>query len=1759
MQKVKKIGRFFARWLLYSVLLLLVGIAILQIPAVQSYLTGKLERYLQDKFKTEVVIESIRLRLPESLVLGGVYVEDQQQDTFLNVGELSLNFKLHKLFSKRIQFDEIALKDGTAKIYIDRDSSNFDFIVQAFSTPQDAPPPKSTDQANPWIMTFDHAGFAVQNVDFYYQDIPASLFLETHLGELSSRVRQIDYLAHNYQIEQLHLAHSSVNLEMGTTQQEEEDTTTTAAEYNIDADWLIFEKVAFGLKMPDLAFSTHLTKLENKGTTLHWSKAVQKIHSATLQIVDSDFQYDVPSVPRSKGFNPQHLNWQKINTEISDFNYDDLNIAANINQLSGKDEKGFELKKFQTNFAFSEKDLALKQLKWQTKQSQLISKHTHIQFPFFKAAETPIQSLKIDSDVQIELKDFTEITYFYPPLDSIALFQQAPKNPIKIRTELQGSLAELSLRSLNLDGFNTQLIAAGTVKNLTQVDLLEWNLNLDQLQTNKQDLDFFIPPNSLPDFVQIPDTITLTGKTLGNLQYFTSQLYAQTNRRAAPFPTQIKARASIQNLLQKDSTYLYLQLDTFSTSKADILAYLPLDAIPDYVNLPDQFILQGEVKGNIANLTSSLELLTYRDNEANQLKALGSISGLFTSDNPAFDITLDAASISRQELLAFLPDSLLPAYFQLPFIEKLSGIFKGDLGNFKTNFQLESNTGNWTVDASLNQDKYHLDFNVEEVDPESFFTPGYLDSLTGVSFLPLSVAVKLDGQGFDASQQSFSDFLVTIKSAADPLMEGLVIQGKLDDQKISANAVAHESAVDLISNFSLDYTSPVPKIQLDLLVDQLDFVELQLSQTPFSLAGKLQANFQGYHWDTLSGEALVSDMRIHYGDQFEQVDRLRLVTEWDNGANFLQLTSDVFEAKLKGVFEIPKIAAALQQQFDPYWPSENLDTLIQASDQYLDLDFALLRPEILTMGFIPELDDLSPFTLKGNFDHRKRTINVATDIPYITWQNTSIEALSVQANGQVKALDYQIGFQHANIQDIADIQRFNGTGSLEGKVLENTLQLLDEKNKARFEVKSHLDLSEQESILLSFSPEQILNYQQWNVTEGNEIRWAAEKLAVKDWRFYSQQEAIEIKQLSEEEIGIAFEKFDLKTISDIIKLNGNYLGGILNGRLSFVPSSQEPIFTSNLKIDDLVVFDALLGDLSMNAIKQKESTIEALARLRGNGNDLQLTGTFDPKNANDALDFQLMIPSLNLSTIEPLTFGYLENMRGLFNGQVQIHGSIKQPDLIGQVQFDQASFEIETLKARLRLGNQPIIFDANAIEFKDLEIFDANDQKGVISSYLLTSDYRNFFLQSNIKVNDFLILNTTAQDNDLYYGKLLVDANVNLSGNIKEPTIEVSAKPKKASNITYVYSAVSNQLESHEGIVEFVIPQEDQKRNPSQAQLIQMSENLNMKVIVKLEVNESLNFKAITDPITGDFFEGQTKGDLVYVQQPDGTMELNGSLELVKGKYLFTYQKIIRRPFDVLPGGTVSWTGDPFDPSFNLEVAYEVKTSVYPLLAGTGGANANSSGTALRQTFLVKLNVGGTLNQTKIKTSLEYPQIEKNTNDPEVQAAIEAINRDPNQQNTQAFALILFNGFLSQGLENSDFQIVDISGNINNLITQQLNGLANRYIKFVELDFGIDTSSDFENTTTTNLRVSVRRRFLNDRLTISLDGKTTSETGSEEGTSQSYLDNITVEYALTPDGQFKLKIYNKRDFDDFIGGSGVKVGGALVFSKEFNGIRLFGK
>src|SRR5687767_6662910 len=99
-------------WTLVSVLGLLVIIALsIQIPFIQNKLVQEAVGFLKGKIGTEVRLDHISLSIPKKIVLTGLYLEDQSQDTLLYAGELAINTDLYALTKRTIQLNDVELND----------------------------------------------------------------------------------------------------------------------------------------------------------------------------------------------------------------------------------------------------------------------------------------------------------------------------------------------------------------------------------------------------------------------------------------------------------------------------------------------------------------------------------------------------------------------------------------------------------------------------------------------------------------------------------------------------------------------------------------------------------------------------------------------------------------------------------------------------------------------------------------------------------------------------------------------------------------------------------------------------------------------------------------------------------------------------------------------------------------------------------------------------------------------------------------------------------------------------------------------------------------------------------------------------------------------------------------------------------------------------------------------------------------------------------------------------------------------------------------------------------------------------------------------------------------------------------------------------------------------------------------------------------------------------------------------------------------
>ena len=108
-----------------------------------------------------------------------------------------------------------------------------------------------------------------------------------------------------------------------------------------------------------------------------------------------------------------------------------------------------------------------------------------------------------------------------------------------------------------------------------------------------------------------------------------------------------------------------------------MMAYIPPQTLPEYMNLPDEVILTGTAKGTLDKVRSQLRLLSTRGNNKSHIAIKGIISQFATPQDMDFDVDVQSLQLHQQELAAYLPDSILPEYIVLPSILDGKGAIKG--------------------------------------------------------------------------------------------------------------------------------------------------------------------------------------------------------------------------------------------------------------------------------------------------------------------------------------------------------------------------------------------------------------------------------------------------------------------------------------------------------------------------------------------------------------------------------------------------------------------------------------------------------------------------------------------------------------------------------------------------------------------------------------------------------------------------------------------------------------------------------------------------------------------------------------------------------------------------------------------------------------------------------------------------------------------------------------------------------------------------
>lgn len=738
---IAKAGRV-AAWIIASLIFLIILVLLLiQTAPVQNFARKKIVSYLENKLKTRVEIGRLNIKFPTSLSLQNVFFEDQSKDTLLYGGELDVDISMFKLLKSEINIQEISFNNILAKIKrLPPDSTfNFQYIIDAFAGAPPASAKKDTSS-----LKINISRILINNTRIIYKDAFTGNDMDLAVGYFDTKISTFDpshllfdipsiilkgLKGHFYQMEPLKQSIKKtvsqaaaqpdnflqfINKEINFS---DINVAYKSEPSHINSSFVIGNLVMHPKKF-DLKNSIYTlddATLNNSAFVIETAsnKPVQppkdtvlttapvppfKIISGTITINNSSLKYDDNSLPHiTNGMDYSHLNLTNLSLKAGNLTYNIDTTSVSVKSASLKEQSGFVLNNFTTDFTMNPSGVSLQNLLIETPGSE-IKKSAVISYPSLNAIQKNPGVLGLDIDLQNSKISVKDLKTFLPALSTQGT-ALSNKSTLYADARITGKVNDLNFQKLILRGLSaTDINAFGNIKGLPDPKKINMDLTINKFQTSKNDILSVLPASALPSNITIPENISANGSVKGGMNNLNTDVAINSSLGGA------RLKGTLINITDSNNAQYNLSLNARNLQLGTILQN------PKLGLLTGDFKVQGKAYNPaVANATFSgfISTVTLNGYNYTNIKADGSIADkIYKIAANINDSNLVANVVAGGEFSGKFPGVKLKATIDsiktLPLhLSSNSIIYHGDIDGDFTNTDPDNLAGNLMVTHSI--------------------------------------------------------------------------------------------------------------------------------------------------------------------------------------------------------------------------------------------------------------------------------------------------------------------------------------------------------------------------------------------------------------------------------------------------------------------------------------------------------------------------------------------------------------------------------------------------------------------------------------------------------------------------------------------------------------------------------------------------------------------------------------------------------------------------------------------------------------------------------------------------------------------------------------------------------------------------------------------------------------------------------------------------------------------------------------------------
>lgn len=837
-----------------------------------------------------------------------------------------------------------------------------------------------------------------------------------------------------------------------------------------------------------------------------------------------------------------------------------------------------------------------------------------------------------------------------------------------------------------------------------------------------------------------------------------------------------------------------------------------------------------------------------------------------------------------------------------------------------------------------------------------------------------------------------------------------------------------------------------------------------------------------------------------------------------------QIESDLLDATVNGQFELAGIWPTMQYIAQSVYPHYQSGAALP--DFVANLNLVVKNARLLFDLWVPELYLAPQSTLALQFDSRSKLAVLDYRSPKSKFSKHEFADLILQMDGNLERLygKHFVGQYKFGKIDIDSLEVFTRQDG--PRQFYEFGSIAQSPGHPDFNLSGMVAFLDQNITQASFEQSnfEIRGYK-FEIAAGNKIQISKGRVEVDALRLSQNKGSLAfdgvISENSFEVLRVSMQEMTVGIFNDLLAIPQLQFEGVFDGELIGSDFFNAPKFAADLGIELLEINNQWIGDLAVAAnwdVAENQIFLNG-HNVRSGRKNLVFNGHIKPGKTS-TMFLEANIDRFPVNFLDPIFEGILGNIQGLANGTFVMEGPIMKPKWEGKFDVQQLALSVPYLNTRYELeGSHQLLFTDQIIQFDDFMMQDvAQRTKGTVTGLIAHNRLQDFLLNIRVEADNLLALRTDANSGNYFYGTAFAKGVVDITGPTDNVTIRMDATSMPN---TKIHIPLNNPTEiSQQRFIFFV---STASQNTIENEAFEAIEGLRLDLTFNMTPEAEVELQL--DPDAGGTIRGRGTGRLRLEMDESGELEMLGNYQIESGAYQFMLQRLVNKPFKVMPGSTITWNGDPFNALLDLRASYSTRTSLQGVVTSPA-----YTGTRVNVDLFLLLN--GPLLNSDIGFQIKLPQ-----SDPSFQEELNSRFNDPDKLNEQAFSLLVYNSFFdpnagaNAGLGNlagtalGNNAMQGLSAQFSNFLNKGAGDLVD--INVAYNPGGINTNGNPLAASQEEIAVDLSRQFFDDRVVVN------SVFDVPVGANPNRLaGNISVEYKITPDGRFRTRFFNRSNLEN---------------------------